>query len=168
MLTQTMSLTISETRKVVNINGVTVAKKHLAACHPKAKSCEEAVFKYLTIVPFLSEKFEELKDSLKDHTLYCAIKAKRIHKTLNLDSEATIPFMAMCMEKAGDITPEIAEKLSAVTGTTFIHANAENLDAELAKVEDPEDREMIRKIIENVKEHGIEGVTDLSPTRTLH
>lgn len=91
----------------INVNGVSLEKRHVAAMFPATPDQEKALAKYLAIVPFLVEMGEHFRTThkLSECTAYAVDMAPALYKALGITEETTIPFMMVCFEICGD-TPE--------------------------------------------------------------
>jgi len=96
-----MRIYIEEGEKAFRVNGVTFAKRHLMATMTKGDDLNKKLARYLAIVPFLATAYE-VNENASESIKYGAAKAKRIYKALKLTEEATIPFMLVCMARAGE------------------------------------------------------------------
>ena len=135
-MTNVVNINVSETKHAMRVNGVTIAKKHLHRCFPDSENSHQAIFQYLTIVPFLAEKANVLVERFHDHTLYCAVKAGRIYKALGLDREICIPFMLVCLEGAGNLTEGEGVELARKFGMemeTFKGSSEQEISVNLSK-----------------------------------
>ena len=124
-MTNAVNINVSETKHAMRVNGVTIAKKHLHRCFPDSESANQAIFQYLTLVPFLTEKAEILLDRFTGHTRYCAIKAARIYKVLGLTKVSCIPFMLVCLERAGDLDEGEGAELAKAFGMEVVQGSSE-------------------------------------------
>ena len=128
-----MNIHIKEHKYAMRINGVTVSKFHLAASFAESQSAKEAVYKYLTLVPFLAEKVEVMAERLKGPSKYLTLKAKRIYDAIGLNNNNCVPFMLVCLEKAGDLPQGEGAKLARKFGLEMIEGTSE--DEILSKLE---------------------------------
>lgn len=100
-----IAMEVNTTRKAFRINGVTFAKSRLGEIFPGHDIDDEATFcRYLTVVPFLNQKFGE-EDYTSPTAKYAIVKAKRIWQALGIDQdEGTVAFMLIMMSKASNGT----------------------------------------------------------------
>lgn len=96
-----MSITVNETAKAFKVNGVIIAKRHIARSFSDTHDLDKALSKYLTIVPFLSTSFN-CPETASEHVKYGAFKAKRLYAALGLNDENVVPFMLMCVAQSGE------------------------------------------------------------------
>jgi hypothetical protein len=97
---EVMAIAVGETRFAFRVNGVTIAKRHLAKTLGKGQRIDEKILaKYLVIVPFLATAFR-LSDDSSESVRYGAIKAKRLYEALHLNEENTMPFMMVFLQLA--------------------------------------------------------------------
>jgi len=98
-----MTVSINETSKAFNVNGVPFAKRHLVNTLSKNSEgdLQKMLAKFLVIVPFLATSYtphENARESIK----YGAIKAKRLYKALGITEDNTVPFMLVALAQAGE------------------------------------------------------------------
>src|SRR4051812_7003631 len=90
----TKQVYITETDHAFRINGVTVAKRHLAKVLGRASpDIEKVLLKYLVIVPHLANEFKLEDQKVSQSVRYGVIKAKRLYKALELDDDSEVAFM---------------------------------------------------------------------------
>ena len=107
-----MTVSINETSKAFNVNGVPFAKRHLVNTLSKNSEgdLQKMLAKFLVIVPFLATSYtphENASESIK----YGAIKAKRLYKALGITEDNTVPFMLVALAQAGEDIPGVSQSI---------------------------------------------------------
>lgn len=95
----TMDIRIEEASKAFRVNGVTIAKRHLAKTFPKGDDMSKRLARFLVIVPFLATAYQVSPES-SPSIRYTAWKAKRVYEALGIDEDTTVPFMLTFMKLA--------------------------------------------------------------------
>lgn len=114
---QIMQIAVSETAHAFRVNGVTIAKRHLAATLGEGrkvnKVSEKILAKYLVIVPFLATGFV-LPDKASDGVKYGYHKAQRLYKAIGLTDDTIAGFMLAFLQIAE--MDQSSESITALSG----------------------------------------------------
>jgi hypothetical protein len=94
---EVMAITVGETQHAFRVNGVTVAKRHLASLSEGGKINDKVLAKYLVIVPYLATGFH-MPEKASESVKYGVEKAKRLYKVLGINEDNTIPFMMIFIQ----------------------------------------------------------------------
>jgi len=112
---EVMTIAVNETKFAFRVNGVTVAKRHLAATIGKGEHITEKVLaRYLVIVPFLATAFR-MPNGASESVRYGATKAKSLFKALRITEDNTMAFMMVFLRLADDEADSPQEAISAVS-----------------------------------------------------
>ena len=113
---EVMTIAVSETEFAFRVNGVTVAKRHLAATIGRSDDSvtEKTLARYLVIVPFLATAFRMPKEA-SESVRYGAIKAKSLFKALRITEDNTMAFMMVFLRLAETDADSPQEAISAVS-----------------------------------------------------
>jgi hypothetical protein len=107
-----MTISINETSKAFNVNGVPFAKRHLVNTLSKNSEgdLQKMLAKFLVIVPFLATSYTP-HDDANESIKYGAIKAKRLYKALGITEDNTVPFMLVALAQAGEDIPGVSQSI---------------------------------------------------------